>query len=983
MLVVCVDGRSERRVPQHPEIPHEERSHGLNVKVKRKQCKQQLLFILILISLPSNGNSLFFGSSSSESKEVENELIPLTFGALFPMESSAGGWAGGPACLPAVEMALEDVNKRQDILPGYRLQMNTSDSKCQTGLSIQQMYQFIYNDPKKLMMMTGCSTVTTVISEIAPEWKLVVLAYGASSPALSNRERFPTLFRTHPSATIQNPTRMRLFEKWKWKKVTILSSVEEVFVSTAKDLEKSCSDKGIRVQRQSFFGDPADAVKTLKRQDARIIVGLFYEADARRVLCQAYKQGVYGRKYVWFFIGWYSNTWHIPPFEEHLNCTSDQMEIAAQYHFTTESLMLSLDSTPGVSGYTGNQFKNRLIERVDSDRSPGEMGGFPEAPLAYDAVWALALALRCTIRALPQNVKIEDFTYKNEAVAGQIFDCMKNTSFQGVSGRVMFSDQGDRIVQTQIEQMQDGKYQLVGYYDMTTKNLTWMGKEKWFGKGPPPDSTIVRQQILTVSIKIYYVVCFFSILGLFMTIGLFIFNRKYGYRSVISQSQPQCNNALLFGSAMCCFALFLMGLPADGLTLPKTIFGAFCHIRISLLMIGFTFAYGSMFAKVWIVHRLGATESQQLANRHKDELKPLLSSYATKEEASPWDSIRTLITGLAGNRAVMGNALRKVSSAAYGNLQAKRSTSNSSMADFLNQPISAIKFYLVIATFLLLDLLIIFFWIIVDPLQRKEQKYPRQEPPPGSKEEDTMIEPVLELCQSSNQEVWIGVVLGYKCILLVFGLFLAYESRKLKLRYINDARFVGLAIYNVAILSLVTGPVVTLLIRTQADANFAFISVTVLLCCYISLGLIFVPKISHIHRFPPTADETEPKMSNGTQRLSTSDKSKYDLVVKDNESLQQKINNTEERIRQCRRRLDLLTNGGEAPSSSADTRGGLSVSEEHTFSSPTTLTTTALIELQPSTISNNNHDTQSTHHTGHFINDEMDNSDSSSDEIFL
>ena len=86
-----------------------------------------------------------------------------------------------------------------------------------------------------------------------------------------------------------------------------------------------------------------------------------------------------------------------------------------------------------------------------------------------------------------------------------------------------------------------------------------------------------------------------------------------------------------------------------------------------------------------------------------------------------------------------------------------------------------------------------------------------------------------------------GVVLGYKCILLVFGLFLAYESRKLKLRYINDARFVGLAIYNVAILSLVTGafqekyyflpfshlgPVVTLLIRTQADANFAFISVT-------------------------------------------------------------------------------------------------------------------------------------------------------------
>lgn len=72
----------------------------------------------------------------------------------------------------------------------------------------------------------------------------------------------------------------------------------------------------------------------------------------------------------------------------------------------------------------------------------------------------------------------------------------------------------------------------------------------------------------------------------------------------------------------------------------------------------------------------------------------------------------------------------------------------------------------------------------------------------------------------------LGLIMGYKCLLLVFGLLLAYESRNLKLRFVNDSRFVGLAIYNVAILSLVTGPVVTLLIRSQADANFAFVSVT-------------------------------------------------------------------------------------------------------------------------------------------------------------
>lgn len=42
--------------------------------------------------------------------------------------------------------------------------------------------------------------------------------------------------------------------------------------------------------RQSFLRDPQAAVANLKRQDARIIVGLFYAKAARKVLCEIYKQ---------------------------------------------------------------------------------------------------------------------------------------------------------------------------------------------------------------------------------------------------------------------------------------------------------------------------------------------------------------------------------------------------------------------------------------------------------------------------------------------------------------------------------------------------------------------------------------------------------------------------------------------------------------------------------------------------------------------
>lgn len=59
------------------------------------------------------------------------------------------------------------------------------------------------------------------------------LSYGSSSPALSNRQRFPTFFRTHPSATLHNPTRVQLFKKWKWTRIATIQQTTEVFTSVS------------------------------------------------------------------------------------------------------------------------------------------------------------------------------------------------------------------------------------------------------------------------------------------------------------------------------------------------------------------------------------------------------------------------------------------------------------------------------------------------------------------------------------------------------------------------------------------------------------------------------------------------------------------------------------------------------------------------------------------------------------------------------
>lgn len=74
----------------------------------------------------------------------------------------------------------------------------------------------------------------------------------------------------------------------------------------------------------------------------------------------------------------------------------------------------------------------KLTKRLK--RHPEETGGFQEAPLAYDAIWALALALNKTSGGGGRaGVRLEDFNYNNQTITDQIYRAMNSSSFEGVS----------------------------------------------------------------------------------------------------------------------------------------------------------------------------------------------------------------------------------------------------------------------------------------------------------------------------------------------------------------------------------------------------------------------------------------------------------------------------------------------------------------------------------------------------------------------
>ena len=102
-----------------------------------------------------------------------------------------------------------------------------------------------------------------------------------------------------------------------------------------------------------------------------------------------------------------------------------------------------------------------------------------------------------------------------------------------------------------------------------------------------------------------------------------------------------------------------------------------------------------------------------------------------------------------------------------------------------------------------------------------------------------------ELCRCDNFSYLIGSLYVYKGLLVVFGLFLAYESRNVKYIHINDSRFVSVAMYIVVILIAISAPLSLVLAEQNfiIDPAYAIAVLLIVLTCMSCLMILYVPKV--------------------------------------------------------------------------------------------------------------------------------------------
>ena len=102
---------------------------------------------------------------------------------------------------------------------------------------------------------------------------------------------------------------------------------------------------------------------------------------------------------------------------------------------------------------------------------------------------------------------------------------------------------------------------------------------------------------------------------------------------------------------------------------------------------------------------------------------------------------------------------------------------------------------------------------------------------------------ILDVCTSEKLALWLTLIYVYKGIMLLYGLFLAYETRNVVYPHLNDSRVIGICVYNVVVLSMIGAFLSVILDDKQFKELYASLSLCIIFPASATISLIFIPKV--------------------------------------------------------------------------------------------------------------------------------------------
>ncbi|XP_057670905.1 gamma-aminobutyric acid type B receptor subunit 2 isoform X2 [Diorhabda carinulata] len=495
---------------------------------------------------------------------IRNNTRTLFILGLFDMSTKWGRRKEGDLEKMAAQLAVEQINNIKTT-EDYRLELLINDTMCDPGIGMDRLFHALYSKYSIFVLIgAGCSNVTERLAQIVPHWNIIQISYGSSSPYLSDRNKFPLFFRTATSDSSHNKAKIQFVKKFDWKMVAMFTENEHDFLLPVNgliaDLEKAdiLCGASITFSMENY----KEQLGILKNLNVRIIFGSFSMEVTSKILCAAQNMGMLD-KYVWIIHERENSKWKLSECQLERDVTGI-ITVSDFNDNINNCLPLQIDDV-------------NYYEKLETLRKYSS----PYPKYSYDAVWAIFHALR----GFPVD---EWFDYEGDSyrfkstVLENLIKKMNSLTFFGISGSVRFN-KGDRIANSLIRQIQDGKLRTVAIFDSIKEklnfNCTSCTNIIWKNNEIP-----IARRILKISKKkipdiIFAGIVLFSTLGISASMTILYFNLKFKSRRYVKLSSPNLTNVTVLGCVLVYSSVIVLGLNNSSVNL-NSYFDAFCSVEI-------------------------------------------------------------------------------------------------------------------------------------------------------------------------------------------------------------------------------------------------------------------------------------------------------------------------------------------------------------------------------------------------------------------
>ena len=386
---------------------------------------------------------------------------------LYP--KSGDGWTE-PFVEYSAELALTHIRENGTILSDYEIVIDWKDTECDRGVALKEFFDALRKNQSRTYLAVfggGCAVATSQVAAISFRYGLAQIAYASTAPNLGNFELYPRFVRGVPSDLNAVPARARFINQNNWKRVAIINEQDPIFVASSHFMETVLDRINVEYRVEDFapVGNiPLDQqVRTiadnLRGNGYRIIIANMYEDVAIKIFCELYKQNetyLLPNIATWIFLGWFTDQWNNKPdVLKSVNCTAEQIASISNgalgflVAHSERNFRGEADSKqPTVVNKSTAQLYEEYKAKVLLDKSEQifEKDSDVHDAYVYDSMWNLALALQdvmdegTNLTEISQRVILVDEEYFSEdsQYSKDLYQGMLRQDFVGWSGKVEY-----------------------------------------------------------------------------------------------------------------------------------------------------------------------------------------------------------------------------------------------------------------------------------------------------------------------------------------------------------------------------------------------------------------------------------------------------------------------------------------------------------------------------------------------------------------